>query len=184
MSLYSFLNGYPQPLPFRIEVDGATRTDPNTFTEEEIRRAGYRGPFSVPEHDSSTQMVQWNGDEFEVVSLAPQEIEKRAEERVRRGADYKGFWKAFVNTNAYQELRLAAATSLKANMLVTELIAALGDAKAGDPNELIIGHAMQELLGEVALDADTMDGLYYAMKAYGMYDLFPIAGYVPPTEAV
>ncbi len=180
MSLYSFLNGYPQPLPYRIEVDGATRTDPSTFSEEEIRRAGYLGPINVPSYDAATEQLFWNGDEFEVVRLAPQELEQRAAQSAKANADYKGFWQAFVGTKAYQELRDAAATSLKANMLVTELIAALGDAKAGSPNEQLIGGAMEELLGEVQLSLEALDSLYYAMNAYGIYALFPIPGYVPP----
>ena len=181
MSLYSFLNGYPQTLPYRIEVDGATRTDPSTFTEEEIRRAGYLGPINMPGYDPATELLFWNGDEFEVVQIAPQELEQREQQAAKANANYRGFWQAFVSTEAYQELRNAAATSLKANMLVTELIAALGDAKSGSPNEALIGGAMQELLEEVKFSLAAMDSLYFAMNANGIYALFPIPGYVPPT---
>lgn len=182
--LYSFLNAEPAPLPERIVVDGATRTDPNSFTEEELTKAGYSGPYTKPSFDPDTQVVQWYTDHYEVLNLAPQEIEARRIAKIKAAADYKGFWKALVASDVYQTLRGAAATDLGANMLVTELIAALGDAKGGEPNEAVIGEAMQELLSAVSLPLEELDQLYYALKAYGLYELFPIPGYVEPEPPV
>jgi hypothetical protein len=39
--LYSKNGAYPKPLPFRILVNNVTRTDPTSFTPEEIAAAGY-----------------------------------------------------------------------------------------------------------------------------------------------
>jgi hypothetical protein len=45
--LYSLNGAYPKPLPKRIVLsNGTTRTDPTTFTPEEIADAGY---IQVPE---------------------------------------------------------------------------------------------------------------------------------------
>lgn len=42
MRLYYKNNSYPSKLPFRITLsNGNTRTDPSTFTDEEIADAGY-----------------------------------------------------------------------------------------------------------------------------------------------
>ena len=82
-----------------------------------------------------------------MLDLADSEIEKRQLDALKAGADYRGFWRALLASPVYQTLRTAAAADLNcANMLVTELISALSDAKLGEPNEEIIGSAMQELL--------------------------------------
>lgn len=178
--LYSFQGGEPQELPFRIVVDGNTRTDPSTFTQEELLNAGYVGPFEKPAFDPKTQVLVWVNGDYEVQNLAPQEIEARRMARIRANANYRGFWQAFVGSAVYEKLRIAAATDLGANMLVTELVAALGDAKIGAPNEQVIGNAMIELLGAVALEPAELDSLYFALSANGLYELFPIPGYEPP----
>ena len=68
-TLYSFNGAAPTPLPFRIILaDGFTRTNPSTFTEEEIADAGYVA-VEVPEYDAETQALDWNGMSFDVVTL-------------------------------------------------------------------------------------------------------------------
>ena len=178
--LYSLLNGEPGPLPKRLKIDGVTRTDSSSFTAEELNRAGYTGPFQKPSFDPDTQIVRWEGDRYSVLDLAPQEIEARRIAKAKAAADYRGFWKALLSSPVYQTLRMAAAADLGANMLVTELIAALADAKMGDPNETVIGAAMEELLESLNLPSDDLDALYAALKAYGLYELYPIPGYVEP----
>jgi hypothetical protein len=69
-TLYSFNGATPAPLPFRIILaDGFTRTNPSTFTEEEIADAGYVA-VEVPEYDEETQALDWNGTSFDVVTLS------------------------------------------------------------------------------------------------------------------
>lgn len=178
--LYSLLNGEPGPLPKRLKIDGVTRTDTSSFTADELDRAGYTGPFQKPSFDPDTQIVRWEGDRYSVLNLAPQEIEARRIAKVRATANYRGFWQALLGSSVYQTLRMAAAADLGANMLVTELIAAFADAKLGEPNEKVIGAAMEELLASMQLPADDLDALYAALKANGLYELFPIPGYVEP----
>ena len=60
--LYIKNNSYPQELPFRIVLsNGLTRTDPGTFTPEEIADAGY---IQVPDKPAvtSTQHLNWDYD--------------------------------------------------------------------------------------------------------------------------
>ena len=178
--LYSLLNAEPAPLPKRLKINGVTRTDSSSFTAEELNQAGYTGPFQKPSCDPTTQVVVWQGTGYAVLDLADSEIEKRRLDAVKAGADYRGFWRALLASDVYQTLRTAAAADLTANMLVTELIAALSDAKLGEPNEEIIGSAMQELLKELALPGDEIEALYYALKANGLYELYPIPGFVEP----
>lgn len=182
--LYSLLNAEPGPLPKRLKINGVTRTDSSSFTTEELNQAGYTGPYQKPSCDPVTQVVVWQGTGYAVVDLADSEIDKRRLDAVKAGADYRGFWRALLTSPVYATLRTAAAADLTANMLVTELIAALSDAKLGEPNEEIIGRAMTELLEELALPGDEVEMLYYALKANGLYELYPIPGFVEPEPPV
>lgn len=72
MPLYSYQGDQPGPLPFRITLpNGFTRTDPNTFTAEEIAAAGFTGPYTEPPYDPNTQILNWVDGKYVVVSLPP-----------------------------------------------------------------------------------------------------------------
>ena len=61
--LYSHNGSYPTTLPNRIRLsDGSTRTDPNTFTAEEIADAGYVAAEDPPGYDTNTQRLDWDSD--------------------------------------------------------------------------------------------------------------------------
>lgn len=182
MALYSYLNGYPQPLPFRIEVDGLPRTDPATFTEEEIYKAGYRGPIEFPGYDGATERLYWNGDEFEVVPLTKEELDAAAEQARRGRVNYEQLWQVLKTTSVYQTLRQAAASDLPANMICTELLVALSDARFGKPDEEAIGDLLGQLLEALPLTLEDKDGLYAALKAGGVEWLYVIPNYVPAAE--
>ena len=70
--LYSHNGDRPQPLPFRITMpDGFTRTDPSTFTDEEITAAGFTGPYTEPVYDRETEQLNWIDNTFVVVAKPP-----------------------------------------------------------------------------------------------------------------
>lgn len=70
--LYSLHSQRPAPLPWRITLpNGFTRTDPSTFTEDEIQSAGFTGPYSEPAYDPATQQLDWDGSSYLVVELPP-----------------------------------------------------------------------------------------------------------------
>lgn len=61
--LYSHNGTYPASLPNRIRLsDGSTRTDPSTFTTEEIADAGYVLASDPPSYNTSTQRLTWDSD--------------------------------------------------------------------------------------------------------------------------
>ena len=86
--------------------------------------------------------------------------------------DYVAFWDALMASTLYASIREQSFTSLPMNTLATELIALLGDAKAGRPNEAAIqqgigailttGTFTEEQLGELeqALVAGHLDQIY------------------------
>jgi hypothetical protein len=74
MALYSYKQQYPGPIPNRIRLsDGSTRTDPATYTSEEIQDAGYievSDPPSIPEG----QVLEWNGTAWVLRNKTESEI--------------------------------------------------------------------------------------------------------------
>ena len=57
---YSLRGAYPSSLPFRIRLsNGQTRTDPITFTAEEIADAGYVS-VEYPPTPASNQVLEWD----------------------------------------------------------------------------------------------------------------------------
>lgn len=78
--LYSYQGGVPTTLPFRIFLsNGASRTDPSTFTNEELTDAGFTGPYNYPEYDLKVQTVDWNGSEFVLRPYNEEEISSQWE---------------------------------------------------------------------------------------------------------
>ena len=86
--LYSYKNQYPQLIPYRITLpNGSTRTDPSTFTSEEIALAGYAEVEDPPEI-SQYQSLIWNGTQRVVRDWNQQEIDafkqQQQEEKVAK----------------------------------------------------------------------------------------------------
>ena len=72
MTLYSLNGSYPAPLPFRIKLsNGYTRTDPATFTPEDIADAGYVAAPEQPAYDPATHQLGWDGENWTVEELPP-----------------------------------------------------------------------------------------------------------------
>lgn len=86
MTLYSYLGAYPTPIPFRIRLsNGITRTDPSTFTSEELTDAGYV-PVSNQPNIINTQVVEWSSQlvDWVVRDKTPEELAVDAEQnRIR-----------------------------------------------------------------------------------------------------
>ena len=67
MLLYSKNNDYPQPLPQRLRLpSGETRTDPSTFTAEDLVNAGYVEAPPPPSVDYPNEL-NWSGVDWLVV---------------------------------------------------------------------------------------------------------------------
>ena len=77
--------------------------------------------------------------------------------------DYIGFSDALLVSAAYGSIRAAAKTSLPVNVVATELLALLGDAKNGRVIEAAIQASLTELDAEVPLtqtDQDELNALF------------------------
>lgn len=90
--LYSKDGSYPNHLPFRIKLsDGRTRTDPTSFTPEEIADAGYIVVEDPPASIPDTQILEWTGSEWNVRDKTEQELDYEVQYKwheVRAQRDY------------------------------------------------------------------------------------------------
>lgn len=78
--LYSHNNEFPNILPERIRLStGMTRTDSNTFTEEEILDAGYKKVNDRPIFDTNIQKLEWSGEDWILIDLSEEEILSRTQ---------------------------------------------------------------------------------------------------------
>lgn len=82
--LYSHKGNYPSELPNRIRLsNGKTRTDKNSFTDEEIADAGYvLAPIIDLAYDKSQKKLAWDGQNWTTEDLTEDErqnvlLEKR-----------------------------------------------------------------------------------------------------------
>lgn len=78
--LYSLNRGYPEELPFRIRfANGLTRTNPATFTKEELDMIGFVEVPDKPEVKEN-QLLSWNISiwNWEVFDLPPDEPRQEA----------------------------------------------------------------------------------------------------------
>lgn len=67
-ALYSYQGQEPQRLPERISLsDGRSRTDPSSFTEEELDDVGITGPYEIPEYNQEYQRRHWNSETLSYV---------------------------------------------------------------------------------------------------------------------
>lgn len=121
MTLYSLNNQRPAPLPFRIVMpDGFTRTDPSTFTAEEITAAGFTGPYIEPPYDSATEQLGWVNGAYVVSPLPPPPPEPRWQ-------DFSAALAADADVNA-----MISAAAASAPVLHLMLGVGLGQAAEGD----------------------------------------------------
>lgn len=70
--LYSKSGSHPAPSPSRLVLpDGRTRTNPASFTTEELASAGYVLAPEKPAYDPTTQSLSWGGSDWVVADLPP-----------------------------------------------------------------------------------------------------------------
>lgn len=83
-------------------------------------------------------------------------------------ADYKGFWRSLIRSAVYSSIKSSAKTSLEENVMATELISLLGDAKSGN----LDAEALQQGIWEVvaALTPELVTELEALMNQYGLSD--------------
>jgi hypothetical protein len=91
------------------------------------------------------------------------------------GPDYLAFWDALTISTIYAALRVQSFTSLPLNTLATELIALLGDAKAGRANEAAIQASMTAILTTGTFTSPQLAELQAALVAGHLEGIYTLA---------
>ena len=75
--LYTLNGNYPTQIPFRIKLsDGRTRTDPTTFTAEELIDAGYTEVADPPSYNPSYQTLGWDGVDWTITDYSVESVKE------------------------------------------------------------------------------------------------------------
>lgn len=82
--------------------------------------------------------------------------------------DYISFWEELLGSSLYGAVREQASTTLAMNAAATELIALLGDAKTGRPNEALLQQAVQRVLTLGSFTAEQLAELQAAATAHDL----------------
>lgn len=91
------------------------------------------------------------------------------------GPDYIAFWDALTTSTIYTAIRTQSMASLPMNTLATELIALLGDAKAGRANEAAIQQSMAAILTTGTFTEAQLEELQAALVAGNLDDIYALS---------
>jgi hypothetical protein len=138
--LYSLHGARPAPLPFRIHVGGTTRTDPTTFTEDEVAAAGFTGPYTEPAYHTTTEQLDWADGAYVISALPPPPPQPRWVEFAAAMVDSP-------NLNAF-----IASLSTAAPILERMLSVGLGQAAQGDTTTFLTAWSKGLALGAVTAE--------------------------------
>lgn len=139
--LYSFKNSYPKPLPNRITLsNGRTRTDPTTFTSEEIADAGYVLVDNPPAVNDRNKILIWTGVDWLVQDKTQEQIQaeisdKWVEIRFNRDELMKQFEWRYVRY--HREVRLGVTPTDNINDLDTYMQALADITNQTDPFNIL-----------------------------------------------
>jgi hypothetical protein len=91
------------------------------------------------------------------------------------GPDYLAFWDALTTSTIYTAIREQSFTSLPMNTLATELIALLGNAKAGRANEFAIQASMAAILSVGTFTEEQLTELQTALVAGHLESIYALS---------
>jgi len=131
----------------------------------EVRYTASREDPTVPH--SEELYTRALAGEFGVIAPAP--------EPPAPAPDYLAFWDALMVSTVYASIREQSFVSLPMNTLATELIALLGDAKAGRANEAAIQQSMAAILTTGTFTAAQLTELQTALVAGHLEDIYTLA---------
>ena len=115
--------------------------------------------------------------EQQIIELTAEEIaELQSVPTPLPAPDYWAFWEALAGSGVYAAIRQQALTSLPMTVQATELIALLGDAKAGRPNQPAIQASMAAILSTGTFTATHLGELQAALAAGNLTDVYTLPG--------
>lgn len=175
----------PQNLPdYWVFEDGTLRTDLPELSDAELAELGWIGPIQMPPLPGTsyfTHSYKWNKE-----TLSFDAIELDQNQKIQR-INYTLFWNFLtdgVPKNkeniqltggiAYKKIKTTASQSLLVNILFTEFIALLNDAKNKNVNEKKIQEVLLEIVENVPFTEEELEELRQALIQSGMFILYSL----------
>ena len=162
---------YPQELPDYWKFDdGTVREDLQTLSDAELLELGWQGPITMP-RDYFSNDYEWNSETLSFDAVEIDQLEK--ESRVC----YQWFWDELLDAAAYQRIRTEAKTSLPANVLATEFISLMSDARRGPEyaNPTKIQACLTEILSTISFTTEELTELQQIFNDSGMSAIYTLA---------
>jgi hypothetical protein len=178
--LYSFQSQEPNSLPGKVRLpDGSTRSSLAELSDGQLLELGFTGPYTEPSYDSATEKITWDSEnlQYNVVALTQNELDAIADRNYKAIADsirYTDFWNSIIVTQVYQKIRLQASQNLPATTALTELIAAITDAKYGRYNIQAIQASINLVISSLTLDENDLAEIVGAMVQHNLHLIYTL----------
>lgn len=169
MLLFSYKGGVPESLSLPLKEAPI----------EQLKELGYSGPFPSPSFNPRTEEAKWTGSDWQIIALSEEQIAQREYQRLILRTDWTGFSEALMSSVAYGKARSAAATNLRTNVACTELIAFLGEARAGRPQVAGINACFASIDEEIDLTEEDKAQFYQLVQNFGLSTIMVVPNYVP-----
>ena len=165
----------PQMLPdkWKDNPEDELRYDLPDKTDDELAALGWL-KVEMPSYETEgvsifLKQYTWNTSSRSFVTEDLDDYSKSL------SVDYDMFWTKLVASSVYSTLKTAASTALSANMMLTEFIALLGDAKRGLPNTTAIQASITAILAGITLTAEETTELEEVFNSTGMVAVYTFA---------
>ena len=165
----------PQMLPdqWKDNPEDALRYDLPDKTDDELVALGWK-KVADPSYETNgaaffSHSYEWNSETREYDATELQNFEKE------RRVNYDMFWNALLDTDVYTTMKTAASSALAANVLLTEFIALLDDAKRGFANVTKMQASISGILAGITFSADELAELQTLFDSTGMTAVYTLS---------
>lgn len=176
----------PQTLPdyWKFE-DGSVRTDLQSLSDQELNSLGWKGPFQLPNTIEGTSIYTheyyWNS---ELETFEARELSESAKrnlvnyrlflDRLMSGVQIEKDSTLTTGGISYRKIKEQAKISLEANVVATEFLSLISDAKSGSPNIEKIQESILEILSTIPFTAEELSEIQSAFNESGMFAIYTL----------
>ena len=165
----------PQMIPdsWRDNPGDELRTDLPDKTDDELVALGWK-KVDMPNYDTYGAAYFNNSYEWNKSTRVYDATELESHEKCSR-VEYHLFWRDLLDSGVYSTLKTAASSALPANMMLTEFVALLDDAKRDAGDETKIQASITGILAGITLTADELAELQTVFDKTGMSAVYTLS---------
>ena len=165
----------PQMIPdkWRDNPGDPIRTDLPDKTDDELVALGWKKVI-MPSYEANGAAFFNNSYEWNSSTRAYDATELEDEDKLLR-VNYNEFWRDLLDTGAYTAMKTAASTTLAANVLYTEFITLIQDAKSGLAKPTKIQASITAIIAGITFTSDERTQLQNVFDSSGMSSLYTLS---------